>query len=175
MGFLSRFLLAVGTLFLFFAGAAHFVDPRGDFGGRRFLQVTMDSRMEKMRLFEAYAASGKVGGLILGSSRSMKIDPKELERRLSARFFNFSVDSARAEDYLAIYRWARRYGNLRISSSAWTWRRSTTMIFPTPACSRTTSSSRSWATGHATRLFPAGSAGASASTLVCSRPHTSRT
>jgi hypothetical protein len=113
MRFLSRFLLAVGTIVLFFAGAAHFVDPRGDFGGRRFLRVTMDSRMEKMRLFEAYAASGKVGGLILGSSRSMKIDPKELERRLGARFFNFSVDSARAEDYLAIYRWARRYGNFR--------------------------------------------------------------
>jgi len=108
--FLSRFLLTLGALSLLFVGAAQFVDPRGDFGGRTFPRVTLDSRMEKMRLFEAYAAAGNIGGLILGSSRSMKIDPKELEPWLGARFFNFSVDSARAEDYLAIYRWARRHG-----------------------------------------------------------------
>jgi hypothetical protein len=68
----------------------------------------MDSRRDKMRLFKDYAASGSVGGLILGSSRSMKLDPKQLESRLGVRFFNFSVDSARAEDLLAIYRWVRR-------------------------------------------------------------------
>ena len=70
----------------------------------------MDSRRDKMRLFKNHVSSGGVGGLILGSSRSMKLDPKQLESRLGVRFFNFSVDSARAEDLLAIYRWVRRQG-----------------------------------------------------------------
>ena len=86
------------------------VDPRDDFGGGICPQVTMDSRRDKMRLFKYYVSSGGVGGLILGSSRSMKLDPKQLESRLGVRFFNFSVDSARAEDLLAIYRWVRRQG-----------------------------------------------------------------
>jgi hypothetical protein len=93
-----------------FAALARTVDPRDDFGAGICPQVTMDSRRDKMRLFKAYVASGGVGGLILGSSRSMKLDPKQLESKLAVRFFNFSVDSGRAEDFLAIYRWVRRQG-----------------------------------------------------------------
>ena len=93
-----------------FVALGRAVDPRDDFGGGICPQVTMDSRRDKMRLFKNYAFSGGVGGLILGSSRSMKLDPKELASRLGVRFFNFSVDSARAEDLLAIYRWVRRQG-----------------------------------------------------------------
>ncbi|HTY80361.1 MAG TPA: hypothetical protein VMI34_21215 [Candidatus Bathyarchaeia archaeon] len=110
MRFVSLFLavLAILGALLVFAGRA--VDPRGDFGSGLCPRLTMDSRRDKMRLFKDYAAAGPVGGLILGSSRSMKLDPKALESRLGVRFFNFSVDSARAEDLLAIYRWVRRQG-----------------------------------------------------------------
>ena len=110
MRFVALFLAVLTVLGTALAVAGRVVDPRDDFGGGVCPPVTMDSRREKMRLFTAYAASGGVGGLILGSSRSMKLDPKDLEARLGVRFFNFSVDSARAEDLLAIYRWARRQG-----------------------------------------------------------------
>lgn len=93
-----------------FVALGRVVDPRDDFGGGICPQVTMDSRRDKMRLFKNHVSSGGVGRLILGSSRSMKLDPKQLESRLGVRFFNFSVDSARAEDLLAIYRWVRRQG-----------------------------------------------------------------
>ena len=38
----------------------------------------------------------------------MAISPIALERNTGIRFFNFAVDSALTEDYLAIYRWTRR-------------------------------------------------------------------
>jgi hypothetical protein len=40
----------------------------------------------------------------------MKLSPRQFEAALGIPFFNFSVDSARAEDYLAIYRWVRQQG-----------------------------------------------------------------
>jgi hypothetical protein len=110
MRFVALFLAVLAALGAPFVTAGRVVDPRDDFGGAVCPQVTMDSRRDKMRLFKGYAASGGVGGLILGSSRSMKLDPKELESRLGVRFFNFSVDNARAEDFLAIYRWVRTQG-----------------------------------------------------------------
>jgi hypothetical protein len=110
MRFVSLFLAVLAALGALVVTAGRVVDPRDDFGGGVCPQVTMDSRRDRMRLFKDYAATGGVGGLILGSSRSMKLDPKELESRLGVRFFNFSVDSARAEDLLAIYRWVRRQG-----------------------------------------------------------------
>jgi hypothetical protein len=110
MKFVFLFLGVLGILGAAFAALARTVDPRDDFGVGICPQVTMDSRREKMRLFKDYMASGSVGGLVLGSSRSMKLDPKQLESMLGVRFFNFSVDSARAEDFLAIYRWVRLRG-----------------------------------------------------------------
>ncbi len=87
---------------------AVWVDPRGDFGIRVFPTVSLDSRKEKMYLFDRSNRTRPVQGLVLGSSRAMKVAPEDLGRLTGKRWFNFSVDSARAEDYLAIYRWARR-------------------------------------------------------------------
>jgi hypothetical protein len=110
MRFVSLFLAALAILSAMLLAVGRFVDPRGDFGAGLCPQLTMNSRRDKMRLFKDYAAAGPVGGLILGSSRSMKLDPEALGSGLGVRFFNFSVDSARAEDLLAIYRWVRRQG-----------------------------------------------------------------
>jgi hypothetical protein len=86
------------------------VDPRGEFGAARFPVVELDARAEKMRLFQAFREDAVPAGLILGSSRSMKLRPRALEQAAGAPFFNFAVDNARAEDYLAIYRWVREQG-----------------------------------------------------------------
>ena len=66
--------------------------------------VTLDARRQKMDLFRAYQAQEPVQGLILGSSRTMKLDPQVFGEATGQRFFNFTVDAARAEDYLAVYR-----------------------------------------------------------------------
>lgn len=110
MRFLALFLATAAGLAVLYAGIARFVDPRGEFGSGRFPVVESDARAEKMRLFRAYAAEGEPKGLILGSSRAMKVHPRTLERVTGQRFFNFAVDNARAEDYLAIYRWVREQG-----------------------------------------------------------------
>jgi hypothetical protein len=110
MRFLAGFLATVAVLAALYMGIARWVDPRGEFGSGVFPVVESDARAEKMRLFQAYATEAAPKGLILGSSRAMKVRPGTLERATGQRFFNFAVDNARAEDYLAIYRWVRRQG-----------------------------------------------------------------
>jgi hypothetical protein len=110
MRFLLVFLAAVGALALLYASAVRLVDPHGEFGTGLFPVVEMDARAEKMRLFTAYRAKAAPTGLILGSSRAMKLRPSTLETGTGERFFNFAVDNARAEDDLAIYRWVRAHG-----------------------------------------------------------------
>ncbi|HEY3417950.1 MAG TPA: hypothetical protein VGM23_13790 [Armatimonadota bacterium] len=110
MRFFRAFL---ASLLLFIIGYLLLVvlmDPRGDFHTGRFPVVIMDSREVKMHLFLAENARAPIQGLILGSSRSMKLNPADFAEMKHLRFFNFAVDNARTEDYLAIYRWVRRQG-----------------------------------------------------------------
>jgi hypothetical protein len=109
-GLLRDFLTATALLFLAAALVFRIVDPRDDFETGLFPVIIRDSRIEKMRLFSADEASRAVQGLILGSSRSMKLAPDVLQARTGLRFFNFAVDSGRAEDDLAIFRWVRQQG-----------------------------------------------------------------
>ena len=86
------------------------VDPRGEFGSRAFPKVVYDARGQKVAFFREYAGEAPVEGLVLGSSRAMKFRPSELQALSGKRFFNFSVDLGRTDDFLAIYRWVRGQG-----------------------------------------------------------------
>lgn len=110
MKFLGVVLAWILALALALGGLLWWVDPRGEFGGERFPSVTLDARRQKMALFRAYQREAPVEALVLGSSRSMKIDPRRLEAVTGRRTFNFTVDADRAEGYLALYRWARAQG-----------------------------------------------------------------
>jgi len=110
MAIIRTFLLALAALALLYAFVVQTVDPRGDFNRRPTAGVILDAQAEKVKSFAAYAARGPVDGLILGSSRSMKIDPQALQAETGLRFFNFAIEGARAEDYLALYRWVRAQG-----------------------------------------------------------------
>jgi hypothetical protein len=110
MRFLAAFLAAMGAISLLYIGLIHGIDPRGEFGTGLFPVVGLDARADKMRLFLGYAAGAAPTGLVLGSSRAMKVSPRALEEATGDRFFNFAVDNARTEDYLAIYRWVRQQG-----------------------------------------------------------------
>ena len=110
MAIIRTFVLTLTVLALLFAFAIQTVDPRGDFSRRAAAGVVLDAQAEKVKSFGAYATRGPVDGLILGSSRSMKIDPQALQAETGLRFFNFAIEGARAEDYLALYRWVRAQG-----------------------------------------------------------------
>ncbi len=115
MKFLALFFVTLASLSVLYAAAVRVVDPRGDFGTALFPVVELDARTEKMRLFQQYIGTTRLDGLILGSSRAMKLRPETLETSLGQHFFNFAVDNARADDYLAIYRWVREH-NIRLKS-----------------------------------------------------------
>lgn len=110
MRIVRDFIIAAAVMFLVAAIVFQVVDPRGDFRTGVFPVIVRDTRVEKMGLFSAYRADGAVQGLILGSSRSMKLAPRVLTARTGLRFFNFAVDNARAEDDLGIERWVRQHG-----------------------------------------------------------------
>jgi CelD/BcsL family acetyltransferase involved in cellulose biosynthesis len=115
MKFLVLFLVALATLSSLYAVTVRAVDPRGDFGIAQFPVVELDARTEKMRLFQQDIETTQPDGLILGSSRAMKLSPRTLDAALGQHFFNFAVDNARADDYLAIYRWVCQH-NVHLKS-----------------------------------------------------------
>jgi hypothetical protein len=110
MRFLRTFLAAVLALGSMYFAVLVAVNARLEFGPERAPAVTPNSRGRKMALFTDYRAKGEVRGIVLGSSRSMKLDPAELERLTGRRFFNFAVHSAVGEDYLTLYRYLKRHG-----------------------------------------------------------------
>lgn len=107
---LGDFFVGLAVLLVLLLVCAVLLDPRGDFNTGVFPTIVRDSRSHKMKSFSLKNVSQTTEGLVFGSSRAMKLDPKDLESATGYRFFNFAVDSARAEDYLAIYRWARAKG-----------------------------------------------------------------
>jgi hypothetical protein len=108
MKFLSSILLSLGMCALAYGSLAYFVNPRGYFTPTSFPEVVLPDRQEKLRLFENFVRQGPVTGLVLGSSRSMKLEPSALNRAFGGRFFNFAVTAATVEDYGTIYGWVRR-------------------------------------------------------------------
>lgn len=97
LGFLAIILGCVAALNLV-------VNPSAQFPTHFFSPVIQTSRAEKMDLLDALPAAPE--GLILGSSRVMKVEPEYLEHRTGLRFFNAGVNYARPEDHLAILRYA---------------------------------------------------------------------
>jgi hypothetical protein len=88
------------------------VDPRRYFtSSSSFPQIYPNSRRVKVEALARFQQAGPVTGLILGSSRSMLLSPQEFDRRTGLRFFNAGVFSGTAEDFLSLYRLARRNGN----------------------------------------------------------------
>lgn len=104
------FLLVLAAIALVYLIVVASIDPRGDFGVGIFPVIVRDARVDKLRRFDAFRAAGPAEGVVLGSSRSMLLDPRLLTRLSGERFFNFSVDNATIEDYLALHRWVRGQG-----------------------------------------------------------------
>ena len=78
------------------------VDPYAQYGTRLLPPAVQTSRADKVRLLAEEKAP--VEGLILGSSRVLKLEPDYLRERTGLRFFNAGVTHARPEDMLALVR-----------------------------------------------------------------------
>jgi hypothetical protein len=78
------------------------VNPFGWLWGERFPTATANTRPRKVRLYESWRQAEPVSGLIMGSSRSHQLPPQAFSRATGLRFFNFSVEIAMPEDFLAI-------------------------------------------------------------------------
>jgi len=77
------------------------VNPLGYYPTRRFPPLVWSSRRLKLDLAERAAPAQVV---VLGSSRAMKLAPSSIAARSGLGAFNAAVDSARVEDWLALYR-----------------------------------------------------------------------
>ncbi|MBN2881010.1 hypothetical protein JXM83_03065 [Candidatus Woesearchaeota archaeon] len=78
----------------------YFINPRDEFTSSFFEPVIKSARNEKVKLYENYSVTPET--IIIGSSRVMKLDPKYINNISNETCFNFGVNSARTEDYLAI-------------------------------------------------------------------------
>ena len=110
MGFLRACLLSLLCTSAAYLGLAWLVNPRGELGPSLFPEIIPNIRAEKIALFEAYDRQAPVVGIVLGSSRTMKLPPALFEARTGLRFFNFGVHAAIPQDYLAIYHYLRLRG-----------------------------------------------------------------
>ncbi|MCX6925186.1 MAG: SGNH/GDSL hydrolase family protein [Verrucomicrobia bacterium] len=85
------------------------VNPEAAFPPRVFEPLYLLDRKMKMTLFaDAIRHGGGMDVLVLGSSRSRKIDARSTDSPREGLSFNFAVSNATPEDFLAIYRWVRQ-------------------------------------------------------------------
>ncbi|MDZ4847816.1 MAG: hypothetical protein SGI77_00855 [Pirellulaceae bacterium] len=85
------------------------IDPYGQYGTGVFPVIVQSSRTQKLDLLEELEAAPD--GLILGSSRVMKIEPSYLESKTGRTFFNAGVSHGRPLDFVAIVRWYHQRWN----------------------------------------------------------------
>ena len=89
------------------AGLNWLVDPFGQYATRCFPVVVQASRTQKVDLLEKFDEAP--AGLILGSSRVLKIEPDYLREKTGLQFFNAGVNHGRPTDFLAIVRWYQQH------------------------------------------------------------------
>ncbi|MFI5398663.1 MAG: hypothetical protein ACHQ9S_24305 [Candidatus Binatia bacterium] len=87
------------------------VDPLSSYGTRLMPPLVLNDRDEKATAYRHL--STKPLAIILGSSRVNKFPPRCLEQLLGVPAFNFGLNSARSEDYLAVLRFAQAQGPVR--------------------------------------------------------------
>src|SRR3989338_5873489 len=98
--FIIGFILAAVLLLGAIIALSVLVNPRGLFGTNKFTPLVATDRPIKLGLIKASESAPDI--IILGSSRVFKIDPETIERDTKLRAFNFGVNNAKPEEFLAI-------------------------------------------------------------------------
>ena len=83
------------------------IDPLAQYGTGLLPPIVQTSRENKVQGLPAYASNSTqpVEGLILGSSRVLKIEPDYLQERTGHKFYNAGVNHGKPEDMLAMVRY----------------------------------------------------------------------
>jgi hypothetical protein len=103
--FVRTFLVSFLSLLLLVAAVSLLVDPLGRFGTGLLPPILTNDRDQKAILYQRRKPRPQV--VVLGSSRSKTIAPSCLERLTGHPAFNFAVNGAGSEDFLAILRFLR--------------------------------------------------------------------
>jgi hypothetical protein len=103
-GFVLRFLGLLGGVLAAVALLNYLVNPESIYATSILPPLTWNTRPEKAALMDR--AQPPPQALLLGSSRIMKLDPAQIERRTGLPAFNAGVNVAMAEDYYALLRYA---------------------------------------------------------------------
>jgi hypothetical protein len=89
----------------------YFVNPLGKYASRELPTLVWTARADKANFLEQYHKNPEV--LILGSSRTMKVDPNYIKEKTNLDAFNAGVNSARAEDYYVMLKYAVEELNMK--------------------------------------------------------------
>jgi hypothetical protein len=101
--FIRSFAVAFAGLVFGTAALSLLVDPLGGFGTGLLPPIIAADRDYKTTLYRRLPAPPQV--VVIGSSRSKTIRPVCITEITGESAFNFGVNGAVAEDYLAIFRW----------------------------------------------------------------------
>jgi hypothetical protein len=110
-GFLARFLLAITAGLISIAVLNFLVNPQGLYATHYFPQLLWGARPQKVAMLESVRPAPHA--LIMGSSRIMNLSPAELQRFTGLAAFNAGVDSAKAEDFYILLRYAVERAHLQ--------------------------------------------------------------
>lgn len=111
--FVRAFLCALLALLVALAALNILVDPLGYFGMGLLPRATWDDRDAKARLFLAQQLRPQA--LVLGSSRTMKLDPACIQSATGLTAFNFGVSGGRPEDFDAIFQFVNANAGRSVS------------------------------------------------------------
>ncbi len=90
------------TAFAGLAGLNFIVDPYAQYPPEVMPPLVQTSRATKVRLLQE--AESPPAGLVLGSSRVLKLEPDYLQQKFGHEFFNAGVNYGKPEDFLALLR-----------------------------------------------------------------------
>ncbi|MCA9216232.1 MAG: hypothetical protein KDB27_24355 [Planctomycetales bacterium] len=98
--------IAIVAICLFIVAAFNFVvDPYAQYPSNVVPPIVQTSRAQKVELLAAMKPEPE--GLVLGSSRVMKLEPQFLKEQTGLSFFNAGVNFGKPEDCLALLRYYR--------------------------------------------------------------------
>lgn len=90
------------AMFVAIAATNFVVNPYAQYGGTWIEPLVQTSRATKVQLLTSTKTAPE--GLILGSSRVLKLEPAYLQEKLGHDFFNAGVNYGKPEDFLAMLR-----------------------------------------------------------------------
>ncbi len=90
------------SAFIAIAGLNFVIDPYAQYAPEVLPPLVQTSRATKVRMLSG--ADVAPAGLVLGSSRVLKLEPDYLQQKFGHKFFNAGVNFGRPEDFLALLR-----------------------------------------------------------------------